>query len=137
MTGGREEIMSPEIIALIVIALVALALVGAVVFMRPQLESRRLRRRYGAEYDRAVAEHPSREEAERALLDRERRHDELNIRPLEPAAREHYRAEWTAIQERFVDDPGDAAGEADRLITSIMTEQGYPDEGYEQRAGPQ
>jgi hypothetical protein len=125
--------MSPEIIALIVIALVAIVLVGMAMFMRPQLKGRRLRRRFGPEYDRAVADHPSREAAERALLAREQRHSELNIRPLEPAAREHYRAEWTAIQERFVDDPRAAAAEADRLITSIMTEQGYPDEGYEQR----
>ncbi len=126
--------MSPEIIALIVIALVALALVGVVIFMRPQLESRRLRRRFGPEYDRAVTDHQSRDEAERALLAREKRHGDLKIRQLEPAAREHYHAEWMAIQERFVDDPGGAAGEADRLITSIMTERGYPDEGYEQRA---
>jgi hypothetical protein len=125
--------MSPEIIALIVVAVVALVVVGIAVFKRPQLKGQGLRRRFGPEYDRAVQDRGSREEAERELLARERRHQELDIRPLEPDTRERYRTEWLAVQERFVDDPRGAAGEADRLITSIMTEQGYPDEGYEQR----
>ena len=124
--------MSPAIIALIIVAIVAIVVLG-LLLMRPQLHSQRLRRRFGPEYDRAVEEHQSRGEAERELLTRERRFKELNIRPLEPAVRDRYRTEWTAIQERFVDDPRGAAAEADRLITSIMSEQGYPDEGYERR----
>ncbi|HZB29172.1 MAG TPA: hypothetical protein VE465_03295 [Streptosporangiaceae bacterium] len=124
--------MSPGIIALIVVAIIALALVG-LVFARPQLQRQRLRMRFGDEYDHAVRAHQSHAEAERELLAREERHRKLNLRPLEPEARERYQAEWTAIQERFVDDPRAAAGEAERLITSIMRDQGYPDEGHDQR----
>jgi hypothetical protein len=124
--------MSPGIIALIVVVIIALALVG-LVFARPQLQRQRLRMRFGEEYDHAIRAHQSRTEAERELLAREERHRKLNLRPLEPEARERYREEWTAIQERFVDDPRAAAGEAERLITSIMRDQGYPDEGHDQR----
>jgi hypothetical protein len=124
--------MSPEIIALIIVAIVAIVIVGFA-FMRPRRGSRRLRTRFGPEYDRVVQEHSSRDEAERELQAREQRHKDLNIRPLDPAVRERYRTEWLAIQEHFVDSPGGAADEADELITSIMTEQGYPDEGYDQR----
>lgn len=124
--------MSPGIIALIVVVIIALAIAG-LVFARPQLQSQRLRMRFGEEYDHAVRGHQNRAEAERELLAREERHRKLNLRPLAPEARERYRAEWTAIQERFVDDPRAAAGEAERMISSIMRDQGYPDEGHEQR----
>jgi hypothetical protein len=124
--------MSPGIIVLIVVVLIALAVVG-LVFARPQLQRQRLRMRFGEEYDHAIRAHQSRTEAERELLAREERHRKLNLRPLEPEARERYRTEWTAVQERFVDDPRAAAGEAERLITSIMRDQGYPDEGHDQR----
>src|SRR4051794_18521232 len=124
--------MSPGVIALIVIVIIALAVVG-LVFARPQLRSQRLRMRFGEEYDHAVRAHPSRADAERELLAREERHRKLNLRPLDPETRERYRAEWTTIQERFVDDPHAAAGEAERLIAAIMRDQGYPDEGHEQR----
>jgi hypothetical protein len=123
--------MSPGIIALIVV-IIALAVVG-LVFARPRLRRQRLRMRFGEEYDHAVRAHQSRTEAERELLAREERHRELNLRPLDPEARDRYRAEWTAIQERFVDDPRAAAGDAERLIASIMRDQGYPDEGHDQR----
>lgn len=125
--------MSALIIALIVVAVIAIVVVG-LAFMRPQSQGRRLQRRFGPEYDYVVRNHSNRAEAERELMAREQRHKDLNIRPLEPAARERYRTEWLAIQERFVDSPGGAAADADRLITSIMTDRGYPDEGYEQRA---
>jgi hypothetical protein len=124
--------MSPGIIALIVVVIIALAVAG-LAFARPQLQRQRLRMRFGEEYDHAVRAHQSRTEAEREMLAREERHRKLNLRPLDPEARERYRAEWTAIQERFVDDPRAAAAEADRLITSIMSDLGYPDEGHDQR----
>jgi hypothetical protein len=124
--------MSPGIIALIVVVIIALAVAG-LAFARPELRRQRLRTRFGEEYDHVVRAHQNRDEAERELLAREERHKKLNLRPLGPEARERYRAEWTAIQERFVEDPRAAAGEAERLIASIMNDQGYPDEGHERR----
>ncbi|MBY8853382.1 hypothetical protein K7G98_36185, partial [Saccharothrix sp. MB29] len=48
-------------------------------------------------------------------------------------ARDTYARNWTAIQEQFVDEPSAAVGQADRLVTDLMAERGYPTEGYEKR----
>src|SRR5918911_956822 len=69
-----------------------------------------------------------------ALLERQKRRDELDVKPLDPAARERYAEEWQATQARFVDDPGGAITEADVLIQRVMRERGYPVEDFEQRA---
>ncbi|MFG2006718.1 hypothetical protein ACGFNU_46990 [Spirillospora sp. NPDC048911] len=57
----------------------------------------------------------------------------MNIRPLTPAAREVYRAEWTRVQEHFVDAPEDALSGADRLVWRVMTDRGYETRRYQQR----
>jgi hypothetical protein len=50
--------------------------------------SRRLRQTFGPEYDRTIADAPNRREAEEELVERRRRRDELDIRPLPaPSAR--------------------------------------------------
>src|ERR687884_55880 len=69
-----------------------------------------------------------------ALRARQKRRDELDVKPLDPAARERYAEEWQATQARFVDDPGGAITEADVLIQRVMRERGYPVEDFEQRA---
>ncbi|OLR89635.1 hypothetical protein [Actinokineospora bangkokensis] len=114
------------IIAVVVAAVVVVAVVAVVA----KVASRRahLRRTFGPEYDRTVSEHPRRE-AERELLAREKEHAELDIRPLDPQARERYSAQWRQVQERFVDQPAPAVEEADRLVTALMAERGYPTEG--------
>lgn len=47
---------------------------------------------------------------------------------------ERYLGEWREIQVRFVEQPGQAVVDADRLITALMGERGYPMEEFEQRA---
>jgi hypothetical protein len=96
--------------------------------------TRTLREGFGPEYDRTVADAPSKREAEAELAERQKRRDELDVEPLEPAARERYTEEWQATQARFVDDPGGAITEADVLIQRVMRERGYPVEDFEQRA---
>ncbi|HEU5473841.1 MAG TPA: hypothetical protein VFV67_24615 [Actinophytocola sp.] len=118
-------------IVVIVVAVVVLAL-GAW-FIRQQVRRRQLRERFGPEYDRALEDGADRREVERDLAERERRHADLDIRPLDEAARERYGEDWTRIQAEFVDDPGGAVAEADRLVTVVMAERGYPTEGYEQQ----
>lgn len=124
------------IIALIVIVAVVLA-VAAVLALRargPQ-HGGSLKRRFGPEYDLAVARHDGdTKAAERELAERVRRHGSLHTRPLEPAERERFEARWTAAQERFVDSPREAVGEADRLIAELAGARGFPDGGqYEEQ----
>lgn len=119
------------IIGIVVAAAVVLVLVA--LLARSRARSRHLRERFGPEYDRAVAQ-GSRREAERELAGREKRYSELDIRALDPAARERFTHEWTAVQEQFVDRPGAAVAEADRLVTALMAERGYPTDGsFDQR----
>ena len=95
---------------------------------------RGLQEAFGPEYDRTVADAPTRREAESDLAERQKRREQLDIKPLEPAARDRYADEWHRAQKHFVDDPADAVGQADRLIQDVMRERGYPVEDFEQRA---
>jgi hypothetical protein len=95
---------------------------------------RGLQQTFGSEYDRTVADAPSRREAESELAERRKRREELEITPLDPEARERYQSDWRRAQERFVDDPPGAVAEADRLIQRVMRERGYPVHDFEQRA---
>jgi hypothetical protein len=58
------------------------------------------------------------------LRERERRHTELDLRPLDPSSRQRYVAAWEEIQVRFIDAPDRAVGEADVLVTELMAERG-------------
>jgi hypothetical protein len=116
------------IIAIIVVILIVAALlVGLSVVNR----RRRLRDRFGPEYDRAVSEH-GRREAEAELAERERRVRHLDIKPLSPTARAQYASEWTAVQEQFVDAPQAAVTGAQTLVTAVMKDRGYPTEAFDQ-----
>lgn len=116
------------IIAIIVVILIVAALlVGLSVVNR----RRRLRDRFGPEYDRAVSEH-GRREAEAELAERERRVRHLDIKPLSPTARAQYASEWTAVQEQFVDAPQSAVTGAQSLVTAVMKDRGYPTEAFDQ-----
>ena len=116
------------------IVVVAVAVLGAVIWLVTQeMQRKRLQQRFGPEYDRTVAEKDSPRAAQRELAERERRHKELDIRPLSASARERYTQQWAQVQEKFVDQPSDAVADADRMLVSLMAERGYPTEGYEQQ----
>jgi hypothetical protein len=117
------------IVAVIVVIVVVAAVAVAVI---SQARRRRLRGRFGPEYDRVVEESDSRRQAEAELTQRERRVKDLDIRPLDPVSRTRYADQWTAIQEQFVDRPQEAVTEAQRLIVTVMTERGYPTEQEDQ-----
>jgi uncharacterized membrane protein len=119
---------SAQITVLVIIIVVILLLVGAAVMVSRR---RALRQRFGPEYDRAVESADDRRAAERELRERERRHAELELRPLDPAARERYSTSWEEIQIRFVDAPERAVGEADELVTRLIAERGYPTGDYD------
>ncbi|GLZ03142.1 hypothetical protein Acsp03_06090 [Actinomadura sp. NBRC 104412] len=121
-------------ILMIVVAVAFLALVAAFGYASwNRARTRRLRRRFGPEYDRAVERHGGRAAAERELMSRHRRHRELELRELDPAQRERYREQWLTVQERFVDQPGAAVEQADRLVLVVMGERGYPTRDFDDR----
>jgi hypothetical protein len=117
---------------LVAIIVVLVAVVG--VLLARQQRSRRLQEGFGPEYKRTVQRSGDQREAESELLERRKRREELDIRPLEPEARERYRDAWGATQRRFVDDPQAAVGEADELVTGVMRDRGYPVDEFEEQA---
>ena len=120
----------------IIIAVVAaIVLLGVVLNAARARRTRALQERFGSEYDRTVDQAGGRRGAERELRDREKRHEELDIRPLSPEARDRYARRWQSTQTRFVDDPKGAVVEADLLVQQVMKERGYPTEDFDQRVG--
>ena len=119
--------MTTAVVIVVVVFIIA-ALAAAAVMTR----RRRLQQQFGPEYDRAVTEQNSKLRAEAELTDRQRRVRKLDIRPLDEAARAKYAADWMAIQEQFVDSPRTAVTDAYELVTTVMTERGYPTEDDEQ-----
>ncbi|MDX6361876.1 MAG: hypothetical protein QOC85_879 [Streptomyces sp.] len=129
--------MSTGVIIALIVIVAAVALVAAALTLRARRPQggHSLQRRFGPEYDRAVARHDGdAKAAERDLTERVKRHGSLRETPLEPAARQQYEARWAAVQERFVDSPRDAVTEADRLIGELAGARGFPDGGrYEEQ----
>lgn len=119
---------------LVVILVVLLVIAGVAVVAGQRNRSHGLRERFGPEYERTVARTGDRRSAESELSERERHRRELDVVPLEAAARDRYREEWRATQGRFVDDPATATRDADQLVSRVMRERGYPMDDFEQRA---
>ena len=111
----------------IILAAVAVVLVAALAWWTAKLRRRHeLRDRFGGEYDIVLDEHGSKREADRELAARQDRHEQLNIRPLDPQLRQRYTDQWRATQARFVDEPDGAFEKADRLVQDVMVDRGYP-----------
>jgi cytoskeletal protein RodZ len=119
-------------IVIAVAVLVALAVVWWAASR--QRRTSHLREGFGPEYDRTVDEAGSRRQAESELSEREKRREELDIRPLAPGTRDRFADRWRAVQERFVDDPSGALKDAHVLVVEVMRERGYPTDDFEQRA---
>jgi hypothetical protein len=119
----------------IVIAVAAVLVVVAVVAAVVRAERRKdLQSRFGPEYDRTVDRADGRRKAEAELRARERRREELDIRPLTPAARDRYAQQWRLAQEQFVDSPEASVAQADQLVTVVMRERGYPVDDLDRQA---
>lgn len=119
----------------ILIVVGAVLVVALVAFLAYRMtRSRRLRERFGPEYERAVDHAESRRDAEEELAHREERRQELDIHELEPDARRRYQDAWAELQRRFVDEPRGAVVDADRLVGDVMRERGYPMDEFDQRA---
>lgn len=119
---------------LIVVAVVAVLAIGGWWFFQRR-RSEHLRTRFGPEYEHEVEEKGSRRKAEAELRNREKRVEKLDIRPLEPAARQGFIQRWTEIQATFVEEPPRAVAFADDLLAEVMRARGYPVSDFDQRAG--
>jgi len=118
----------------ILIAAVAVIVVLAIAWSALRAKrTRELQGTFGREYDRTVDQAGGRRSAERELLDRQKQHDKLDIRPLSPESRDRYARRWQSTQTRFVDDPTGAVAEADALVQEVMQERGYPTNDFERR----
>src|SRR5439155_3924121 len=72
----EEANMDATVVAVIVIVLIVLAI--AVLFAAPAAKRRRLRKRFGPEYERRVEDHGDRKAAEREMRDLATQRDKLD-----------------------------------------------------------
>ena len=119
---------------IVIAVVVVLVIVAAVAAAASRRRRHHLKQRFGSEYDRTVEGADRRREAERDLRDREARHDELELHPLSDASRQRYTEQWHDMQAGFVDRPQVAVADADRLITDLMRERGYPVDDFDTRS---
>jgi hypothetical protein len=115
-----------------IFVIIILILTPITVLARQVTRRRKLKERFGPEYEKVVGERQSRQSAEAELAARERRVSKFRLRALTDAAREKYEAQWIEAQELFVDDPSEAIADAQALVESVMRERGYPVTGYQQ-----
>lgn len=120
---------------LIIVAVIFLVVGGLLGMALLRLQrSRRLRDRFGPEYDHAVNRIGDKRQAEEELEGRLAHVQNLNIRSLNAEEVNRFALEWQAIQTEFVDEPLAAVQKANRLIKEVMHTRGYPVEDFEQRA---
>ncbi len=106
--------------------IVAIAAIIFAIAAGLRMRTKKLRSRFGPEYDRAVHEQGSAFKAERELENREKRVEKFQIRPLSDDERARFAQEWREVQAKFVDDPRASVAEADRLVHRTMKARGYP-----------
>ena len=119
---------------LVLLIVVAVIVIGAVLLAMRKRRSQILRERFGPEYDRVVKKEGDVQKAERVLEFRQKHREKLKIRPLTPADRESFAAQWRDAQAQFVDDPKGAVTLADGLVIDVMQARGYPVNDFEQQA---
>lgn len=118
----------PGLYVALVVLLVVVALMvwGAVTARRKRRERDEMRERYGAEFDRAVAEHGNRRAAVADLKAREAEYETLSLHDLNDADLDLVRRHMAAAQFRFVEDPADALMRVERVMTEVLRARGYP-----------
>ncbi|HEX3908592.1 MAG TPA: hypothetical protein VHW92_11745 [Mycobacteriales bacterium] len=126
--------MSGTIVLVIVIVAVVVLAAIAIAAARSAKRRSALKQQFGPEYDRTVQDNDSRRKGERDLQARTERREQLDIRPLSADAAERYRSEWRMVQERFVDAPPESVAMAHTLLTSAMSDRGYPTSDQDERA---
>jgi hypothetical protein len=122
-----------DVTLMLVIVLVVVALLAGWFYMQKR-RSQTLRGRFGPEYEETVQRYGNRTRAETDLERRVKRVERFHIRPLDEHERESYLEQWRRSQAHFVDNPGGAIAEADKLVCDVMKARGYPMSEFENRA---
>lgn len=116
---------------LIVIGVALVLIVGVIAVTTGQRRRRErqrdariesMRDRYGPEFDRQAERLRSSEAAESALTQRTQ---QVRPRTLTPSERQRYHEDWERIEGGFLDRPGLAVAEAERLVRDLMRDRGY------------
>ena len=121
---------------ILIAAVLILVIMGAILAPRfaGRNRSERLHDKFGSEYDHTVQAMGGEKKAQTELEERQKHVKALDIQPLTAIQRERYQADWSAVQAKFVDEPGQAITDADRLIMEVMQLRAYPVSDFEQRA---
>jgi predicted DNA-binding protein (UPF0251 family) len=120
-------------ITIVVAVMVILGSVIGLIFFRRK-RSDRFQAQYGTEYTETVKNLGDNRKAQTELEKRQKHINSLHLRTLTVEERERYLAEWAEVQSKFVNDPGQAIMEADRLIIEVMRLRDYPISDFEERA---
>jgi hypothetical protein len=124
-----------QIVVVVAVVAAVLAVAVGIWYSMRKRRTNKLRTQFGGtEYARAVKEGGSQRKAEAVLDQRAERVEALHIRPLAPADRARFTESWTRVQAQFVDGPGGAVTDADKLLVDVMSTRGYPMSDFEQRA---
>src|SRR5436305_10979843 len=119
---------------LILLAVVVIAIAVVAVLIARSRRTQKLQSHFGPEYSRTVDEVGGRRRAEAELKEREKRVQSFSIKPLSPEDRDRFRASWSAVQARFVDEPRGSVSQADELLGQVMSARGYPVADFDQRS---
>ena len=117
----------------IVLIVIVLLVIAAIWYATQTSRRKKLQTTFGPEYDRVVADTGNRADAEKELREREKRHAELELKPLSAESQATYSKAWEEVQIQFVDNPGEALATADSLTTKLIAERGYPTADYDDR----
>lgn len=118
----------PVLYILIALAVIVVGLIvwGVVASARRRREREQLQQRYGAEYERTLAQHRSSRAAVEDLKQRERERDLLQMRELNDADRDLVRRHMATAQYRFLEDPADSIAQTQRVVVETLRAKGYP-----------
>ena len=117
----------------VVVVVLLIGLLLGMAFSRRN-RAKRFQNKFGSEYDRTVKDLGGEKKAQTELDGRQTHVDGLDIRPLTDVERARYQADWKLVQAKFVDEPGQADTDADRLIMEVMQLRDYPVSDFDQRA---
>lgn len=121
-------------IAILLVALIIVVIAIGVILYLQRRHSDAIRQKFGPEYQRTVNQLGNERKAEAELSAREERVSKLEIHTLTPEEQARFVDSWKRAQARFVDEPSQAAADADILVQDVMKARGYPVGDFDQRA---